>query len=155
MERLAWWGTKLYLAFCALTGVATTLIWWLDWHWAIRLVVFLATLVVWAAVLFSQRGRVCGWAYAATLFDGRRDLAEAAHDRIDHVVCATHLDAGEHLYLSGRFAYGARFGWGRPHRLAVHAATQGSTAFPGAFPPRWHSRSRLGFDDHAATDPRR
>ena len=41
-------------------------LWWLPWPWFVRLPVFLAALVLWS-ILFDQRGRVCGHAFAKTL----------------------------------------------------------------------------------------
>lgn len=151
----AWVGTRLYLAALILGGAATFAVWLLPWHWALRLASWLLAVLAWDAALLRRRGRVCGRSYAATLFAGPgTPLAAIDRDRIDHVVCATHLNAGEHVYLSGGFVYAWRFGWGKPGDLPLHVAVQASTALPGAFPPRWLRSSRFGFVGGAGPLPR-
>ncbi|MEN8144220.1 MAG: hypothetical protein ABFS14_04650 [Gemmatimonadota bacterium] len=120
--------------------------WFLPWTWWIRLLAFLALLLPWGWLL-RQRGAVAGRAFGAKLYSpsGRPTLLEdIAHDR-DHVICATHLNAGEHFFFSGRFVYSYRFGWGVPGGLPLHTAVQASAAFPGGFPPRWLRTKRFGF----------
>jgi hypothetical protein len=56
---------------------------------------------------------------------------------VDHVLCATDLHVGQHVYFSGRFVCSYRFGWWKPADLALHTAVQCSAALPGAFPVRW------------------
>jgi hypothetical protein len=97
--------------------------------------------------LLQQRGVVAGRAFGKYLFPPRgrpTKLRDIEHE-IDHVICATHLNAGEHFYFSGRFVYSYRFGWGKPGSLPVHAAVQASAAFPGGFPPTWMRTRRFGF----------
>jgi hypothetical protein len=149
----AWMGTKLYLAALVAGFAASLLVWLLPWHWVLRLLLQIAALAVWEVLLVRQRGRICGSAYAATLFGGRPPLDGIARDRIDHVLCATHMNAGEHMYFSGRFVYAYRFGWAQPGDLPLHVAVQASTALPGAFPPRW-IRTRSLYRDEAGSRPR-
>lgn len=134
----AWWGTWVYLAglFAALVVVAAA--WWLPVGWQLRLPAFVLGLMLWDLLLLRRRGVICGRAYAATVFRAspRPLLTAIARPGIDHVICATHLHAGEHFYFSGRFVNAYRFGWGDPE-LPLHVAVQASTALPGAFPPRW------------------
>jgi len=147
----AWWGTWAYLAGLVVGLVAAGATWWLPLGWLTRLIVFLIALMMWELLLVRRRGEICGRAYAATVLrTGRRPMLDAiARPGIDHVICATHLHAGEHFYFSGRFVNSYRFGWGTPN-LPLHVAVQASTALPGAFPPRWIRSGRLALDGGAA-----
>jgi len=143
----AWRGTRIYLAALGVFGLGIFLVWLLPWYWLLRLALFVAALMAWDFVLLRRRGIICGWSYAATLFrraGSAAKLADIRRDSIDHVVCATHLHAGEHMYFSGGFVYAYRFGWGTPGDLPLHVPVQASTAVPGAFPPRWVRSARLG-----------
>lgn len=152
---LAWWGTRLYLVALALGSVGVVAIWFIPWDWPWRLLAFLVALFAWELLLVRRRGEVCGRAYAATVLAGERIplLEDIAREGIDHVICATHLHAGEHFYLSGSFVNAFRFGWGTPGDLPLHVAVQASTALPGAFPPRWIRSSRLGLTGGIAKPP--
>ncbi|HSR40863.1 MAG TPA: hypothetical protein VLL48_01795, partial [Longimicrobiales bacterium] len=118
--------------------VAALLTWTLPWAWTGRLILFLAALALLGTAL-QLRGVVVGRAIGKALYAprgapaGLREIGPV----VDHVICATDLHAGEHVYFSGRFVYAYRFGWGTPGGLPLHAAVQASAAFPGAFPPRW------------------
>jgi hypothetical protein len=152
----AWVGTWVYLAALLVAGLAAFLVWLLPWHWLARIVLFVVAVAVWEVVLFRLRGMVCGRAYAATLFRKNGPVAglrDIRHDSIDHVVCATHLHAGEHMYFSGDFVYAYRFGWGSPGDMPLHVPVQASTAVPGAFPPRWIWSAPLNFKHPAAKLP--
>ncbi len=143
----AWIGTRVYLAALMVFGLATFLVWLLPWYWLARLGLFVAAVSAWDVVLLQRRGVICGRAYAATLFRRNGSPAKLADIRragIDHVVCATHLHAGEHMYFSGDFVYAYRFGWGSPTNLPLHVPVQASTAVPGAFPPRWMRSAPFG-----------
>jgi predicted acylesterase/phospholipase RssA len=151
----AWSGTWIYVTALGVSGLGIFLVWLLPWYWLLRLALFIVALAAWDFVLLRRRGIICGWSYASTLF--RRGgsvakLGDIRRDSIDHVVCATHLHAGEHMYFSGKFVYAYRFGWGTPGDLPLHVPVQASTAVPGAFPPRWVRSARLGL--HGATVPR-
>jgi predicted acylesterase/phospholipase RssA len=132
------WTTWAYLAVLALWLGGTVAIWWLGLNWAIRLLLFLIALLVWAK-LAEQRGRICGMAFAKTLYSsgGKPPRLREIHSGIDHVLCATDLHAGEHVYFSGAFVCSYRFGWGDPADLPLHTAVQCSAALPGAFAVRW------------------
>lgn len=143
----AWFWTKVYMVVLVVGLAATFLVFLLPWHWALRLLVFAIALALWDVILMRRRGQICGRAYAATVFGGVKELSTIANDDIDHVICATHLHAGEHIYFSGKFAYGFRFGWGTPGDLPLHVAVQASTALPGAFPPRWIRSNRFNFSN--------
>lgn len=107
-----------------------------------------------AGVLFlgwyvGMRGRICGRAFAKTLFTRQRrpTRLDEIHNQVEHVICATDLHAGEHVYFSGRFVYGYRFGLGQPGDLGLYRAVQASAAFPGAFPVSWMRTARFAFAD--------
>lgn len=152
----AWWGTKVYLALLALGLLGVAAVWLLPLSVPWRFGVFVAALMVWDLALVRRRGQMCGRAYAAEIFRKANppNLSDLGSNEIDHVICATHLNAGEHFYFSGSFVYAYRFGWGRPGNLPLHVAVQASTALPGAFPPRWIRTSNLGFEDEGNEPPR-
>jgi predicted acylesterase/phospholipase RssA len=96
---------------------------------------------------FAQRGWFTGRAFARTLFtpSGTRTALADVHTGVDHVICATDLHAGEHVYFSGDFVYAYRFGLGGPGDLPLHSAVQASAAFPGVFPVAWIKTARFNF----------
>jgi predicted acylesterase/phospholipase RssA len=103
-------------------------------------VVLLASLLVLTAgaLAFTRRSLVVDAALARTHFsrDGRpTPLAEVARS-LDHVMCATELQAGEHFYLSPAFLYSYRFGCGDPDGMRLSTAVQASACLPGAFAAR-------------------
>jgi predicted acylesterase/phospholipase RssA len=146
------WVTKAFVAVLGLTFLASFLVWLLPWHWSLRLLAWIAALLVWAKIA-EQRGRVCALTFRQTLFSpsGKRaTLLREVHPQgdeppIDHVVCATDLHAGEHVYFSGKFVCAYRFGWGQPADLPLHVAVQCSSSLPGAFPVRWLPTAPHGF----------
>jgi hypothetical protein len=143
--------TWAYLAGLTLLALAVLVgTWFLPWPVWGRVLVFALGLVV-VSLVAGLRGAVCGRAFATTLFFPRRGssrrptrLSEIATE-VDHVICATDLHAGEHVYFSGRFVCAYRFGWGGPGDLPLHVAVQASAALPGGFPPRWLSTRRHRF----------
>lgn len=152
--RITW----LYLAALIAFAVAVIAgVWFLPLHIGIRVFLFVLGLVA-LSLLAQLRGAVCGRALAKTLFTkpGRRrpTRLDELYATIDHVICATDLHAGEHVYFSGRFVCAYRFGYGQPGGLPLHTAVQASAAFPGALPARWLRTSRHGFrqpqDEQAA-----
>jgi predicted acylesterase/phospholipase RssA len=153
--------TWLYLLTLAIvTGAATVGVWWIPLPIWSRALLFVVGLLVVGFVL-QLRGAVCGRAFARTLFTpkGRRRPTKLRdlHATLDHVICATELHAGEHVYFSGRFVCAYRFGFGRPGDLPLHTAVQASAAFPGGFPARWLRASRHRFEqpqDEAAAKAR-
>jgi hypothetical protein len=143
---MAVWTTWAYLALLAIGLVGVVLVWLLDLQWVFRLLVIVLALLVWAK-LAEQRGRICGLAFAKTLYlvQGRPARLRDIHARVDHVLCATDLHAGEHVYFSGRFVCSYQFGWGQPAELPLHTAVQCSAALPGVFPVRWLRTGPHGF----------
>lgn len=104
-------------------------------------VVLAGSLIVLAAgiAVFAQRSRVVDHALARTHFSQNGSptrLASVARS-LDHVLCATEVQAGEHFYFSARFLYSYRFGRGQPSDdLALSTAVQASACLPGAFAAR-------------------
>jgi hypothetical protein len=89
-------------------------------------------------LVFARRSKVVDRALASTHFsrEGRATgLAEVARS-LDHVLCATELQSGQHFYFSPRFLYSYRFGCGLPGDLALSTAVQASACLPGAFAAR-------------------
>ena len=96
----------------------------------------------WAAVvLFSGRGRAVERALATGLLahpsEGRPLTLADVGSPVNHVLCATDLESGDHFYMAPRFLYGFREGISStgPSRVTLAAAVQASAALPGAFPP--------------------
>ncbi|HLG01448.1 MAG TPA: hypothetical protein VI916_13355 [Acidimicrobiia bacterium] len=99
-------------------------------------------LLVWIAlVLLSQRGKAVERALARTLLahpaDGRPLTLADVVSGVNHVLCATDLESGDHFYMAPRFLYGYREGTSTtaPATVTLAAAVQASAALPGAFPP--------------------
>lgn len=146
----ACWFTWTYLLLLVGSFIAVWSLLWLPWHWAIRWGLVVIALLAWAKLALEQRGRVCGRAFSQTLFtrDGKATLLrDIANADLDHVICATDLHAGEHVYFSGRFVCSYRFGLGMPADLALAQAVQCSAAYPTGFPARWLTTSRHEFRD--------
>lgn len=136
----------LFALFATLVAMVALAFWLVPLPAWARLPLFLVLLLPWGWSL-QLRGLVGGRAYGRNLFsrDGEPTMLADTATGLDHVFCATHLNAGEHFYFSPRFVYSYRFGWGSPRRLPLHAAVQASSAFPGGFPPRWMRTGRFGF----------
>jgi predicted acylesterase/phospholipase RssA len=103
-------------------------------------VVLLASLVILGAgvLVFTRRSVVVDSALARTHFSRGghpTPLAEVARS-LDHVMCATELQAGEHFYLAPTFLYSYRFGYGNPDGMRLSTAVQASACLPGAFAAR-------------------
>jgi len=137
----------LFFLIVSLAAIVYVCFWVVPLPWWGQLILFLVLLLPWGWLL-QQRGIVAGRAFGTKLFSpqGAPTRLEDIEQDIDHVICATHLDAGEHFYFSGRFVYSYRFGWGVPGNLPLHAAVQASAAFPGGFPPRWMRTGRFHFE---------
>ena len=150
------WITWAYI-LVLLTGlVATFSIWWLPLNLAGRMAIFVSALTCWSFFLASRRGEVCGYAFRKALYSKKGKptlLRDIEHCNVQHVICATDLHAGEHVYFSGSFVCSYRLGWGHPADLGLHVAVQASAAFPGGFPPRWLRTARHGFEDSAHDVP--
>jgi predicted acylesterase/phospholipase RssA len=121
-------------------------------------VVLLASLLILTAgaLVFARRSVVVDAALARTHFsrDGHATpLAEVARS-LDHVMCATELQAGEHFYLAPTFLYSYRFGCGSPDGLRLSTAVQASACLPGAFAARRLPAGPYQFQrDPSVTEP--
>jgi len=150
----AWWGTLAYLAVLAIVGVAAAGVvaevaagwplgvnapWWLE-----ALVAAAATLA-WLQLL-AARGAVTAAAFERTLLSRERSRRLAGlHSSVDHVICATDLHAGEHVYFSSGWACAFRFGHGSNGNLSLGRAVQASAAFPPVFGVVRIGTGRFGF----------
>jgi len=101
------------------------------------LVIALAVLAV-GVTVFSRRSAVVDPALARTHFsrDGKPTSLAAVARSLDHVMCATELQSGEHFYFAPSFLYSYRFGRGQPAGLQLSTAVQASACLPGAFAAR-------------------
>lgn len=151
--------TWIYLVLLGLVALAVLIgAWWLPLPIWGRVLAFFAGLLVLGVVL-QLRGAVCSRAFAATLFSraGKATRLDEINTSMDHVICATDLHAGEHVYFSGRFVCSYRFGFGQPGDLPLHAAVEASAAYPGGLPARWLRTSRHRFQqpsEQAAAETR-
>ena len=139
--------TWLYLASLLLLLAAVVVgTWFLPISIWVRIPLFVVGLLL-VGLVAQLRGEVCARAFARTLFSptGRPTRLADIHNAVDHVICATDLHAGEHVYFSGRFVCAYRFGFGGPGDLPLHTAVEASAAFPGALPARWLRTSRHRF----------
>jgi Patatin-like phospholipase len=151
--------TWLYLCFVLLLMLAVLVgVWFLPFPVWARVLLFFGGLLLLGWVL-QLRAAVVGHAFAATLFSptGNPTQLKQIHTAVDHVICATDLHAGEHVYFSGGFVCSYRFGFGVPGDLPLHTAVQTSAGFPGGMPARWLSTKRHRFQqpgDEAAARTR-
>ena len=151
--------TWLYLCLVLLLLLAVVVgVWFLPFPVWARVLLFFAGLLVLGWVL-QLRAAVVGHAFAVTLFSptGSPTRLEQIHAAVDHVICATDLHAGEHVYFSGGFVCSYRFGFGVPGDLPLHTAVQTSAGFPGGMSARWLPTKRHRFrqpGDEAASRTR-
>ena len=149
-----WWGTWAYLVLLLVTGVAAAgvvaeavfgwplgvdLAWWAEAGAAV------AAVLLWLWLL-ARRGAVTAAAFTSTLLspDRPRTLA-GLHTNLDHVICATELHAGEHVYFSSAWVCAYRFGHGAAGGLRLGRAVQASAAFPPVFPVARMGTGQFGF----------
>jgi predicted acylesterase/phospholipase RssA len=138
---------RIYVAALVLLFLAVLVgTWFLPIAIGLRVLVFVVGVFVFAW-FFGLIGKVTARALGHTLFspDGSATRLSDVHKEVDHVMCATDLHAGEHVYFSGRFVGAYRFGIGTPGDLPLYSAVQASAAFPGVFPVAWLRTSRFGF----------
>jgi predicted acylesterase/phospholipase RssA len=139
------WG---YVGILALSGLAAAIVpWILPLPGIVQFLICLASLLLWAGVVASRRSWIAAQAFRRTLFSptGSPTLLRDIHGQLDHLFCATDLQAAEQIYFSKTFVYGYRFGVGNPATLPLHDAVQASACLPGAFPPRWFRAERFRF----------
>jgi len=95
--------TWAYLAVLVALLASLIAVWWAPWSMWVRAGVFLLGFLGFFAFA-AARGLVCSRALAQTLYSpsGRPTRIEELHDKVQHVICATDLHAGEHVYFSRR-----------------------------------------------------
>ncbi len=120
-----------------LTGLITAFIGGLGLVPGIVLVVSLVVLTA-GITVFTRRSAVVDAALARTHFnrDGKPTKLADVERSLDHVLCATELQAGEHFYLAPTVLYSYRFGRGQPAGLPLSTAVQASACLPAAFAAR-------------------
>jgi predicted acylesterase/phospholipase RssA len=135
--RIRMW---LYIDVVFGGGVAAIVLAWGHWWW-------FAAAVVGLSLVLQVRGMVVGSAIGASLRKLTRHSGKLADLNKDvvHVICATELRAGHHMYFSPGFVAAFDFGLGLDPDLPIHAAVQASANLPGAFPTRWMRSGPLGF----------
>ena len=150
------WTTWVYIVALAVGLVAVLALWWLPVDLVWRFICFVFGLAGWG-LLASLRPTICTLAFRRTLYStGNRPtlLREIEHKNVQHVICATDVRAGHHVYFSGNFVYSYRLGWGSPAEFPLADTVQASAAFPGGFPPRWLATKQHSFVDGAGDTPR-
>lgn len=131
-------ATKLYAGLLAIVAIAAVVGPWfvtgIHWGWRNALHVVGLLLVLWIA---GFRGRICRSAFRRTLFspNGSPTPLSAIHEGVDHVMCATSLRSGHHVYFARDLAYGYQHGCGGPGDTELVTAVAASAAFPFGFPP--------------------
>ena len=150
------WTTWVYIVALAVGLGMVFAVWWLPVGFVWRKICFASGLVG-CGLLAGLRGRVCALAFRRTLYsaDGSPTLLrEIERDNVQHVICATDVRAGHHVYFSGDFVCSYRLGWGSPAEFRLADAVQTSAAFPGGFPPRWLATKQHSFVGGAGATPR-
>lgn len=151
----SWWGTYVYLLLLVVGGAAAAMVPWrlgLD-AWLAALV-FAAAILAWSWLLMLRRAVTArAFEHAILRAPGRPPTLDGLHTALDHIICATDLHAGEHVYFSGSWVCSYRFGLGGTGDLPLRRAVQASAAYPGVFPVTWVRTKRFGFrraSEHAA-----
>jgi len=130
--------TKFYLALVGVVLASALIgVWFLpgiSLGW--RVLMCLAGICV-ALALAWFRGAVCRHALRVTLFSPNGSASKLVDMKpgVDHVLCATDLQSGDHFYLARDLAYGYQFGTGTPGDTTMAIAVGASAALPGAFTP--------------------
>ncbi len=149
------WTTWLYMVILCISLLGVIALWWLPIDLLARSIYFVLGLIGWG-MLFSLRSKMCALAFQKTLYsaDGYPTLLrDIQRENIQHIICATDIRAGHHVYFSGDFVCSYRLGWGCPRELHLADSVQASAAFPGGFSPRWLSTTQHSFVEGAQKTP--
>lgn len=152
------WTTWLYMVAMVTLGIVLLgmcALWWLPVDLLARIIYFVLGLAIWG-LLAKLRNKICALAFQSTLYsaDGRPTLLrEVQRENVQHIICATDVRAGQHVYFSGDFVCSYRLGWGCPGELHLADSVQVSAGFPGGFPPRWLPTAQHSFVDGARETP--
>jgi predicted acylesterase/phospholipase RssA len=133
-------------------GIVQVCVHGLIWRAGFTLLIGLAVLII-GIYLLEQRSKVLDRALAKTYFHRNGHptrLADVAQP-VDHVICSTELQSGQHCYFSPRFVYGYAFGVGQPNELRLSTAVQASACLPAAFVPARIKASTFDFAGGATT----
>ena len=140
-------------AVALLVGIGLGLVlavvaWFLPVETWLRLVLFLVGLAL-ALALIEARSVVADRVFRRLLFtkpDGTSIRLKDLRTPVTHVMCATEVQSKVHAYFSRAFAYSYEYGVSTgAGDLQLSTAVQASACFPGGFPPRSLSASKLGF----------
>jgi len=151
----AHWLTWIYIGILCITLLGVFALWCLPVDLLYRSIYFIFGLTFWG-FLSTLRGKICAIAFEKILFsqDGFPTLLRDIQNvNIQHIICATDIRAGHHVYFSGDFVCSYLLGWGSPGPLRLADSVQVSSAFPSGFPPRWLSTEQFSFVDGAQKTP--
>ncbi|MEM9656138.1 MAG: patatin-like phospholipase family protein, partial [Actinomycetota bacterium] len=140
--------SKAYIGLLIVVGLASVVLPWLvtsiHFGWRVLLCLLGITALLGLAWL---RGPLCRHALRQTLFSPEGSVTKLTdlHPGVDHVLCATDLQSGDHVYFARDLAYGFQFGLGTPGPTDLATAAGASAALPGAFTPVSIRTRNLGF----------
>ena len=147
--------TWLYVVTLFVSLLSLIALWWLPVDLLPRFICFAIGLVGWG-LFAALRNMMCALAFQRTLYsaDGHPTLlSEIRRENVQHVICATDVRAGQHVYFAGDFVCSYQLGWGCPGGFRLANAVQASAAFPGGFPPRWLATKQHSFVEGARITP--
>ncbi|MDE2955521.1 MAG: hypothetical protein OXU68_00715 [Bacteroidota bacterium] len=147
------WTTWLYVVTLCVSLLAVLGLCWLALDLPALMVLFVAICL---GLFAALRSKVCALAFQRTLYsaDGCPTLLrEIQRENVQHIICATDIRAGQHVYFSGDFVCSYQLGWGSPAMFRLADAVQASAALPGGFPPRWLRTMQHNFVDGARKTP--
>jgi len=133
----AGWQTWAYIGVVVIVALASLVgVWFLPAPMLVRVVAAVVGLLL-TMVLIGLRGRMARAAFRRTLFSpsGSSTPLHAMETGVDHVLCATDLRSGDHVYFARDLVYSYQYGTGGPADVDVASAVAASAALPGAFPP--------------------
>lgn len=140
--------TKLYIV-ALVVGLLVALVapWFITgvgFGWRLAMVIGGLVSIVALAWL---RGRICRSAFRDELFSPGASPTKLVdmHEGVDHVICATDLQSGDHLYFARDIVSGYQFGLGTPGDVDLADAAGASAALPGGFPPVSIPTAKFGF----------
>lgn len=141
------WTTWLYLITLGIVLLGMCALWWLPVDLLTRVGFFVIGLGCWG-LLAELRNKICARAFRRTLYsaDGCPTLLrEIQSENVQHIICATDVRAGQHVYFSSDFVCSYELGWGCPGEFHLADSVQASAAFPIGFPPRWLPTTQHSF----------
>lgn len=141
--------TRWYLAGLVIGGIVVLVGPWLlvGLPWIVRLALFVVGLLLLGAYA-GLRGAVCRRALRSVFFSpgGTPARLTSMHGGVDHVICATELCSGRHVYFGRDIVSGYPFGCGQPADVEIATAVAASAALPMAFTPTVVPTAPLHFE---------